>query len=177
MRRLATSLLAVALITIAVSCKRKPDETPATPTPTPTGTAPAPAEDTVDALTPPPPIRDLAVKADTVNGHPNGPNREALDAAQADAQKKIQVCLDALPAKSIPGGQARLLVRYVIQTNGKTDQVSVEGTTEIDVINCGKRTLEAASFPPFEGNALANAFSLTYSRPQSPPDLSAPPTK
>ena len=128
-----------------------------------------------DALNPPPPGRspDLAPRADTANGDANGPKRAELDAAQAEGQRRVQVCLDALPATAIPGGAARLVVRYVIGNDGHAKEVVVEGGASAEASACGRSAIEGTPFPRFDGPQLANAFSLTYTRPQ-PRDLATP---
>ncbi len=135
----------------------------------------APVETPIDALTPPPPPRqDLAQRADTANGDPNGPKLADLDAAQSAAQQRVQACLDALPPDHATNGPVRLTIKYTIGNDGKAADVSVTGSAIADVTACGTNALVQTPFPHFEGAKLTNSFTLNYSRPQ-PLDLSTPP--
>lgn len=128
----------------------------------------------VDALTPPPRPRppDFATPpsgAATMNGHPQGPKQADFDVVQADAQRKVQSCLDAIPATAaLPGGVARLAIRYEVGNDGHPRGVDVTGEVPPDTLACGKTAIESAIFPAFQGSPLRNAFSLTYSRAIAP---------
>jgi hypothetical protein len=157
---------------LLVGCKRRPPEEAPAPAPAAAPAEPKPVpEETVDALNPPPPPRvDLAQRANTANGDPNGPKTAELDAANADGQRKVQACLDGLPATALPGGAARLTVKYSIGNDGKAHDIGVEGGSP-EANDCGKRAIDAAAFPKFQGAPVNVAFNLNYSRPQAPPDL------
>jgi hypothetical protein len=171
MRFLVCSLFALSLVTVP-ACKRHPPEGPGPTGPTPPPVAPV--ETPIDALNPPPPPRqDLAQRADTANGNPNGPKQADLDAAQTAAQQRVQACLDGLPPTST-STPVRLAIKYTIGNDGKAEDVSVTGSAIADVMACGTNALAQTPFPHFEGAKLSNSFTLNYSRPQ-PLDLSTPP--
>jgi len=125
----------------------------------------------VDALTPPPPPGppDLAMNPLSMNGDPRGPRQEEFDRVHALGQQAVQTCLDKLPATVVlPGGSARLMIRYEVGNDGKPGEVSVTGELPAETLACGKTAIDALAFPRFEGPGIRNAFSLTYSRAPSP---------
>ena len=161
-------------LSISPACKRTP---PPEEVPPPVAGPAAPPRDVpveaIDALNPPPPVvvrQDLAVRADTVNGDPNGPKRADLDAAQAEAQRKVQTCLDGLAAAALPGGSVRLVVKYSVGNDGKMRDVVIEGGGSAEATACGKNAIESVTVPKYEGAIVSSSISLNYSRPQ-PPDL------
>jgi len=127
----------------------------------------------VDALnSAPPPVRqDFAVRADTVNGDPNGPKAADLEAAKSEGQRKVQGCLDGLPASALPGGSVRLVVKYGVGNDGKVKDVVIEGGGSPEALACGKNSIESVPFPKYEGTIVSTSFQLTYNRPLPPPDL------
>jgi len=151
------------------ACKKKPPEDPAPPAATAPAAAtpdPTPSE-TVDALNPPPPapLPDLATATDTASA-----KRPQIDNANAEAQRRVQTCLDGIPASALQGGALRLAVKYTIGGDGKAHDVTVDGVPP-DAIACSKSAIEGVAFPTFNGPGAAQSFSLTYSRPQpSQPD-------
>jgi len=177
MRAMRRALILLVFLPLAIGgCKKRPPED-ATPAPTGAPAAPRVVEEAVDGLNapPPPPPKtfDMARRADTINGDPNGPKAGDLDAAQADGQRRVQSCLDALPAAALPGGAVRLTVKYTVGNDGKARDVAVDGGLAA-ATDCGKRSLESVTFPTFQGPPIANAFSLSYSRPQAAPEQAPP---
>jgi hypothetical protein len=178
-RTLVLVLLALAAMP---ACKKKPVE--AAPSPYAAGAAaPAPTETSIDALTPVAPRVDLAQRADTANGDPNGPKQAELDAAQGLAQQHMQTCLDALPPEATAGA-VRLAVKYTVGNEGKASDVSVTGGTSAAMTACGTNAVAETAFPKFGGPSLSNSFVLSYSRPQLPDlagqraaDLATPPAR
>ncbi len=178
MRNLST-LICVTTLALAVGgsgCKRKHDDAPTTINTVGASAVDQPVE-AVDALTPPPPPRppDFAAppaQANTMNGHPNGPKQSDFEPMQGDAQRRVQTCLDAIPSgTALPGGIARLAIKYEVGNDGRPKDVAVTGDAPTDVLACGKSAVESVQFPKFEGTSVRNAFNLTYSRAQAP-DLS-----
>jgi hypothetical protein len=167
--------LALALLFGLAACKKKPpEEAPAPPPVAAPVAAPAPEApaEIVDALNPPPPAPppDLATPTDTASA-----KRPQIDNANAEAQKRIQACLDGMPASALPGGSVRLQVTYTVGNDGKAHDIKLEGVGP-EMVTCGKGAIEGVPFPTFNGPGPTLSFNLTYSRPQPTPPDAKPPT-
>jgi hypothetical protein len=127
-------------------------------------------DNVVDALTPParlaPPDLLPPPRANTMNGDPNGPQQAAFEALSADGQKKVQACLEAIPASAqLPPGPISMTVKYEVGNDGKPASVDVTSAAPADTIACAKSAIEGLAFPPYKGSLQRTQFQIAYSRP------------
>lgn len=111
--------------------------------------------------------------ASTLNGALDGPKQADFDAVQADGQRKVQACLDAMAATTVlPNGNATVAVRLTVGNDGKPKDVAVTSEVPADAVACAKGAVEGLVFPSFTGSMVNSSFTITYHR--SAPPAAAP---
>ncbi|MEO6951697.1 MAG: hypothetical protein ABI321_07780 [Polyangia bacterium] len=107
--------------------------------------------------------------ANTLNGDPDGPKQTDFDNVQADGQRKVQACLDAIPANvALPNDSARVVIKLTVANDGKPKDVTVTSEIPADAMACAKSSIEGLVFPPFKGSTVTTSFSLAYHRAAAP---------
>lgn len=181
----------IALVGVAVvpACRKRhrqsaEDLLPGAPAEAPAAAAPAPpsASDNVAPLYYPPPAPapakvtppDMAgprlgyasrplPDGGTVNGHPDGPQAEALNKVLQESLPRFEACLNA--STEIAAGQRlQVNVKYQIGNDGKPINVAVAGPVSAKVQACITSEVSATTYPKFGGPPIDHAFPLDYQR-------------
>ena len=111
------------------------------------------------------PIGSTALDGGTVNGHPNGPRAEALNAVVSSLGPSVQSCLDGATGISA-GVDVPIQVSYRIRPNGRAANVQVSAPSGAD--DCIRRAVDNLQFPKFEGDPVSGSFPYAYRRTMVP---------
>ena len=100
-------------------------------------------------------------KADTMNGHPNGITRDALNRAIQDAVPSMAACF------STQTDPPKVSISFEADPNGRPSLVRVGGSPG-NAEYCLRNAVRAIRFPPFEGNGVQVDLPLNFTREMRP---------